>query len=41
MIENGRLIVITSPHLGANLNRALVQQGIFASAIVPRQSSLE
>jgi len=40
-IENGRLIVVAPEEVGAALNRALVQQGIFASAITPRHSSLE
>jgi ABC-2 type transport system ATP-binding protein len=40
-IENGRLIVVAPEEVGAALNRALVEQGIYASAITPRHSTLE
>ncbi len=40
-IENGKLIVVAPEEIGADLNRALVEQGIFASAIAPRHSTLE
>ncbi|MDQ3400042.1 MAG: ABC transporter ATP-binding protein [Chloroflexota bacterium] len=33
--------VVANPELGADLNRALAQAGLYASAIVPRESSLE
>lgn len=33
--------VAADPELGADLNRALVQAGLYASAIVPRENSLE
>ena len=38
--ERGRDIV-AGADLGAAINRALVSAGLYASAIVPRQSSLE
>lgn len=40
-IEQDRLIVVAPDDMGSALNRALVEQGIYASAITPRHSSLE
>lgn len=40
-IENGRLFVVAPEELGVAINRALVEQGLFASAIAPRHSTLE
>ena len=40
-IENGKLIVVAPEDVGSALNRALVEQGIFASAIMPKHSTLE
>jgi ABC-2 type transport system ATP-binding protein len=40
-IENGKLIVVAPLEMGAELNRALVEQGIYASAITPKRSTLE
>jgi ABC-2 type transport system ATP-binding protein len=40
LTERG-LDVVAVPDLGAAINRALVAAGLYASAIVPRQSSLE
>ena len=39
--RNGALVVTTPEERGADLNRALAGQGIFAAAIVPRRSTLE
>lgn len=41
VIEHGKLVVVAPDDAGATLNRALVENGIFASAIAPRRSSLE
>ena len=35
------LDVVTDPERGAELNRALASAGLYASAIIPRASSLE
>ena len=40
-IENGKLIVVAPEDVGSALNRALVEQGIFASVIMPKHSTLE
>lgn len=40
-VEQGRLVVVAPLEIGAMLNRALVGEGIFASAITPKRSSLE
>lgn len=40
-IEHGKLIVIAPEEIGGELNRALVRQGIYASAITPKRSTLE
>jgi ABC-2 type transport system ATP-binding protein len=40
-IEHGRLIVVAPDDVGGTINRALVEQGIYASAIMPRHSTLE
>jgi ABC-2 type transport system ATP-binding protein len=40
-IENGKLIVVAPLEIGAELNRAMVDHGIYASAITPRRSTLE
>jgi ABC-2 type transport system ATP-binding protein len=40
-LENGTLVVVAPPESGTELNRALVQQGIYAGAITPKRSSLE
>jgi ABC-2 type transport system ATP-binding protein len=40
-IEHGRLIVVAPEEIGADLNRALVAQGIYAGAITPKRSTLE
>ncbi len=40
-VEHGHLSIVTPEESGAAINRALAEQGLFASAIVPRQSSLE
>jgi len=40
-VEEGRLIVVAPLESGADLNRALVAQGIYASAITPKRSTLE
>jgi ABC-2 type transport system ATP-binding protein len=39
--RDGSLVVTTPDERGAEVNRALAGQGLFASAIVPRRSSLE
>jgi len=40
-IEHGALIIVAPEDIGGDINRALVQQGIFASAITPKRSTLE
>ncbi len=40
-IEGEMLVVVAPLESGSELNRALVQEGIFASAITPKRSSLE
>lgn len=40
-VEQGQLIVVAPLEMGATLNRAMVNEGIFASAITPKRSSLE
>jgi hypothetical protein len=40
-VENGRLVVVAPLDIGADLNRALVKAGIFASAITPKKNTLE
>lgn len=40
-IENGRLVVVAPLEIGAELNRAMVEAGIYASAIVPKKNTLE
>lgn len=40
-IDNGKVIVVAPEEIGAALNRALVEHGIYASAIAPRHSTLE
>ncbi len=40
-IECGKLIVVTPEDRGGELNRALVEAGIYASAITPKRSTLE
>lgn len=40
-IENGRIVVVAPLEMGADLNRALVDAGIYASAITPKKNSLE
>lgn len=40
-VEKGTLVVVAPLEMGAALNRALVAEGIFASAITPKRSSLE
>lgn len=40
-VDGARLIVTTPPERGADLNRALAAHGLYAAAIVPRQSTLE
>ncbi len=40
-IENGKLYVVAPEEIGSALNRALVEQGIYASAITPKHSTLE
>lgn len=39
--ENGMLVVVAPLESGADLNRALVEHGMYASAITPKRSSLE
>jgi ABC-2 type transport system ATP-binding protein len=39
--ENGVLIVVAALESGSELNRAMAGQGIYASAITPKRSSLE
>jgi ABC-2 type transport system ATP-binding protein len=39
--EDGRIVVVAPPERGAEVNRALVERGIYAAAIVPKTSSLE
>ncbi len=39
--EDSRLIVVAPENAGAAINRALVEGGIFASAIAPKRSTLE
>jgi len=39
--EDGRLIVVAPESLGASINRALAETGIYASAISPKHSTLE
>jgi ABC-2 type transport system ATP-binding protein len=39
--ENGSLIVVAPLEMSGELNRSLVQEGIYASAITPKRSSLE
>jgi len=40
-IENGKLYVVAPEDIGSALNRALVEQGIYASSIMPKHSTLE
>jgi ABC-2 type transport system ATP-binding protein len=40
-VENGRLVVVAPLDIGADLNRALVDSGVFASAITPKKNTLE
>jgi len=40
-IENNRIVVVAPLEMGADLNRALVGAGIYASAITPKKNSLE
>jgi len=40
-IENGQLVAVAPLEMGAELNRALVEAGVYASAIVPKKNSLE
>jgi ABC-2 type transport system ATP-binding protein len=40
-VENGRLVVVAPLDMGADLNVALVDAGIFASAITPKKNTLE
>lgn len=40
-VDGARLIVSAPPERGADLNRALAAHGLYAAAIVPRQSTLE
>jgi len=40
-IENGKLYVVAPEDIGSVLNRALVEQGIYASSIMPKHSTLE
>jgi ABC-2 type transport system ATP-binding protein len=40
-IENGSLMVVAPLELSGELNRSLVQEGIYASTITPKRSSLE
>ncbi len=40
-VEGERLVVIAADSLGAAINRALVDAGLYASQIAPRRSSLE
>jgi ABC-2 type transport system ATP-binding protein len=40
-MDGARLIVSAPPERGADLNRALAAHGLYAAAIVPRQSTLE
>ena len=39
--DGRKLTVVADPEIGADINRALVEQGIFASQISPKRSSLE
>lgn len=39
--ENGVLVVVAPLEIGSELNRSLVERGIYASAITPKRSSLE
>jgi ABC-2 type transport system ATP-binding protein len=39
--EHGKLIVVAPDNLGATINRALADIGLYASAIAPKHSSLE
>lgn len=39
--DGRKLTVVADPQIGADINRALVDQGIYASEISPRRSSLE
>jgi ABC-2 type transport system ATP-binding protein len=40
-IDHGKVIVVAPDDFGAAINRALVEQGIFANAIAPKHSTLE
>lgn len=40
-VEGTRLSVVAPPERGAEINRALAAEGLYASAIIPRTSSLE
>jgi ABC-2 type transport system ATP-binding protein len=40
-VSNDLLTVVADPELGAEINRALASEGIYASQIAPRRSSLE
>jgi len=40
-VQDGRVHVTTPQERGAEINRALVERGLYASAIIPRISSLE
>ena len=41
MVENGKLVVVAPLDMGAVLNRALVESGIYAYAIMPKKNTLE
>ncbi len=40
-VDGHRLVVVAPPECGALINRALAERGMYASAITPRQHSLE
>lgn len=40
-VKSSVITVVADPELGADINRALVNEGIYASQIAPRRSSLE
>lgn len=40
-VENGRLVVVAPLEMGAELNRAMAEAGVYASEIVPKKNSLE
>lgn len=40
-VDGQKMTILADPQIGADINRALVEQGIYASEISPKRSSLE